>query len=304
MSNSKISLSINRKQVSDNWNTLGMSDFLELFIKCGEFNISFHNDYISPLRGERATILYVNGKSVYLDFWEYQCPTYSEAVYRKNFDLIIKLQHKNMTEEQFVKTCHAKNVFSSHTDEEKLSFFRKIIPWTFFPSKMFSPYINEGKPLPNCPQETFGFFCGKGWRCRRGMKNHLRKNNIEYIDSDQGLRTKRPLENNEYIDKMLKSKYGIILHGRMSAFTEGKNRREIDYMFLKKPVLMNYNPFYYNAMENGKHFIFINEKTNLFEIENLYNINDIANDGHQWYLDNASPQGVIKSFKQIIDERL
>jgi hypothetical protein len=46
-----------------------------------------------------------------------------------------------------------------------------------------------------------------------------------------------------------------VLAGRASMVTDAKNRREIDYMMLKKPLLLNYKPKYYDEMIEGKHYI-------------------------------------------------
>jgi len=299
----KPKLLINKKQITDNMGTLGMTDFLTLFVNSPEFDIGYHDDYISTTRGERATILYYNGKSIYLDFWEYPAPTHSVAVMERNFDLIIKLQHKKMTEAEFLKCCTDKGMFKDKSDEDKINFFSKIVPWTFFPSRIIQPLIKNGI-VNDQKVDSLGFFCGKGWKCRSGMRRHLESLGIQYIDSDQALRSGRPLKDEEYIEKMMKSKFGIVLHGRLSAFTEGKNRREIDYMFLKKPLLLNYLPNYYNKLVNGYHFIYINETTDIASLEKTLNIDLIAENGHQWYIDNASPQGVIRSFKQIVNEKL
>jgi len=102
---------------------------------------------------------------------------------------------------------------------------------------------------------------------------------------------------------MRTSKYGLCLHGRGSHFTEAKNRREIDYMLLKKPLLLNYDPNYYNSMIDGKHYIKINEKTSLENLEKEYNIDEIAQNGYQWYKDNASPMGAANTFLQIMKDR-
>lgn len=299
----KPELSINKNQVTDNWRTLGMSDFLLQFINSGEFDIKYHDDFISTTRGERATILYYNGKSIYLDFWEYPAPTYSKEVFNKKFDLIIKLQHRKMTVEEFLGNCDRDKLFSNKETPEKIDFFNKIVPWTFFPSRLIYPFIN-GENIPEFEIKQIGFFCGKTWKCRNPFKKRLLSMNIEFIGSDQSLKCSRPLTDRQYFEKMATSKYGIILHGRSSRYTDCKNRREIDYMFLKKPILMNYKPYYYNSLIEGKHYIYIDENTDLTNLEKMYNIVEIAQNGYNWYLENASKTGLINTFKQIVNERL
>ena len=99
-------------------------------------------------------------------------------------------------------------------------------------------------------------------------------------------------------------KYGIVLAGRASPVTDFKNRREADYMMLKKPLLINYKPNYYNELVEGKHYIYIDEKTDIKSLENQYNIDEIAEAGYQWYLENMTPNSAAKVFRQIINEKL
>jgi hypothetical protein len=200
------------------------------------------------------------------------------------------------------KTCKKKNILQKISAEERAVFFDKIVPWTFFPSRMVKQFIS--KELDPHPVTTFGFFCGKKWRSRGKIYEVLEKQGIEIIASSQEIRAGRPLKDDEYIEKMRNSKFGIVLRGRAAHLTQAKNRREIDYMILRKPILMNYEPYYYNPLIPGKHFILIDEETDLKSIESMYNINEIAENGYQWYLNNASPEGCVNVFLQIIKERL
>jgi len=153
--------------------------------------------------------------------------------------------------------------------------------------------------------DKFGFFCGKAWKCRNGIMKHLRDQGISMQTSNQGnKRSGRPLDDKEFVKYMMGSKYGIVLAGRSSAVTDAKNRREMDYMMLKKPLLLNYRPKYYNPLEEGKHYIYFDEKTDLQSLENRYNIKEIGENGYQWYLDNVPPEGAAKTFRKILKERL
>jgi len=103
---------------------------------------------------------------------------------------------------------------------------------------------------------------------------------------------------------MKSSQLGLVLHGRSSAFSQSLNRREIDYMMLRKPLLLNYKPYYYNSLIEGKHYIYFNEKSSLKDLIKMYNIEDIAKNGYEWYLKNASQKGIVDTFLQIIKERI
>ena len=116
--------------------TLGMVELLHDLVDSGLFDIGFHNETINTMRGERATIIYFNGKRIYLDLWEYMSPTHTDKIYNSDFDLIIKLQQKNMSPEQYYKCCQRKGLFKAESLESLSRYWAKIVPWTFFPSAM------------------------------------------------------------------------------------------------------------------------------------------------------------------------
>jgi len=300
----KPTLGIDKQSIRNPFSTLGLTEFLNRFIECGAFNIVYHDDRIGGLKSPRGTVLHYNDKKVYLDFWEYALPAYSGEAWDANFDLIIKLQHKNMSPERFEKSCDRKGMFKHRTPEERRAFLDKLVPWTFFSSRMMKQFIGKEDQIEQLPIERDAFFCGKNWKCRHEIKKKLDGLDIEYVCSSQEKRhSGRPLKDDEYIHKMRTSKFGLVLHGRGSYFTEAKNRREIDYMILKKPLLLNYKPYYYNPLEEGKHYIYIDDNIDLKKIEEMYNINEIAQNGYEWYQNNASPDGLIKSFLQIMNDR-
>jgi len=296
------SLVVNKMDLANPWSTLGMTELLTYLVNSGQFNVSYHNERLAAMRTERACTVFCNGKKILIDLWDYSTPTFTSETINANYDLILKLQVRKMTSEEFELECQRGKSFMGLNEEQRKSFFNKIFPWTFFCSRMMKQFIGKEDQIQPIPTERIGFFCGKDWRCRRGMKNKLHKEGIEYLTSDQEL-FQKPLKEPDFFHRMMSSKYGIVLHGRGGAFCEAKNRREIDYMMVKKPILLNYKPSYYNPMIEGKHYIYIDENTNFKDLENMYNINDIAANGHQWYKDNASPDGVVKTFLQIMKDR-
>lgn len=297
----KPQLKINQRDIINPFHTLGMSELLTHLVNSNEFDISYHEERFDAFRGERACLLYYNNKKIYLDLWDYSSPTFTDKILLGNFDLIIKLQLAKTNRDDFNTNCKKINLFQKYTDEDRKQFFDKLVPWIFFYSRLMKPFVGQ-EYNQVIPIERLGFFCGKGWRCRRRIRASLQKQNIEYINSDQEL-FQKPLSEPEFINRMQSSKYGIVLHGRAGAFCEAKNRREIDYMMFKKPLLLNYRPHYYNPMEEGKHYIYFNEKTVLTNIEKQYNIDEIASNGYQWYKENASPEGITKSFLKIMKAR-
>ncbi len=290
---------------------LGMNELLTDLIQSNLFEVGYHKTRISACKGDRGSIIYYNDKKIYLDLWDYATPTHTMEIFNADFNLLIKLQHPKMTFENFEERCKSKNVFLEKSVEQRRTFFNKLTPWTFFPSGMMKRFIGKEDTIPSAPIERHSFFCGKPWKCRGWYTKKIKSEGIEFISSDQafhdieklGKSAGKPLTDEEYITKMMGCKFGLVLHGRSSFMTEAKNRREIDYMMLKKPLLLNYKPNYYNPLIEGKHYIYFDNNTDFKNLENMYNINDIAMNGYQWYKENASPLGTAKTFLQIMNEK-
>ena len=301
----KINISLNNIDANktSQLKTLGMNHILGSLMRSEKFNISFHDKSINAFRGQTATLIYVNNKKIYLDFWEYATPTYTSEVYNENFDLIIKLQHKNFTNEHLSWFCKRKNILSGLNDSQREDYLKKIIPFTFFPSRTFEKYIGRENEIDKLPHENMGFFCGKGWRCRNKTIEILNKEGIECIKSDQAEVGGKPITDEEFLRKMKVSKYGIVLAGRSTAITDAKNRREIDYMMLRKPLLLNYKPFYYNPLVEGKHYIYIDANTDFKNLDKMYNMEEIVSNATDWYNKNATPNGIANTFEQILIEK-
>lgn len=280
--------------------TLGMGYTLRSLKNSELFEIGEHDYYFSACRSYRGTTILVGNKKIFVDFWEYPTPTFTNETYNANFDLIIKLQWRNISFEQFLKESRKQNFLGNKSDEEIKSFYDKIVPWSFFPSRLMEPYIGQEQSLWSSEIKRDGFFCGKDWKCRRPGKKMVLSNNMEYIYSDQEKRNIIP--DVKFIEMMRESKYGIVLPGRGSWATDTKNRREIDYMMLKKPILMTYEPHYYNTLIPGHHYIKWNGEK-IEDIDKKFDLHFIAANGYKWYLENATPTGIASSFMKILNER-
>jgi hypothetical protein len=295
----KPKLILNEQQAKRPGSTLGMKELLGGLATSDLFDISFHKENVSTMRGERATLIYYNDRKIYLDLWEYPTPTNTMSVYNENFDLIIKIQHKKMPFKRYNRYCTRKGLLKSLTVEQKEAFWNKMIPWTFFPSRL----MRKEWEYSNIEIERDAFFCGKAWKCRHNMVKALESQNIECVKSSQELKRGRPLNDKEYIHKMLSSRYGLILAGRASIITDCKNRREIDYLMMKKPLLLNYEPYYYDDFIKGVHYIKIDENTDISSLKDMYNIEEIANNGYEWYKRNASEDAIPKTFLKIMKDK-
>jgi len=302
---SKPTLVIEKREFDNRGRTrgLGMKELLHFLHDSDLFDVSFHDEKIQAPKAQMGTILYYQDKKVYLDVWEYQTPTYTKKILGQNLDLIIKLQDKPIPIDLFHRFCRKKGIWQEISKEEREILRSKVTSWTFFASRMFQKFAGKEDEIGTLPVDHMGFFCGKLWKGRHKMKAHLDASGIEYTKSSQEVRSGRPLSDEEYINKMKTSKYGIVLAGRGSLFAQGKNRREIDYMMLKKPLLINYQPFYYDPLVNGEHYIKIDEKTDFENLDKLYNIDEIANNGYEWYKRNASPMGASESFLRIMNDK-
>ncbi|MFA5313782.1 MAG: hypothetical protein WC375_10795 [Methanomassiliicoccales archaeon] len=296
-------LLVNKANLDWNFCTLGLNDIIGHLINSGKFEVGYHEEQVVVDRNFRATILIVEGKRIYVDFWEYSLPTYSKPVWDANFDLIIKLQHRSMTHEDFERECSHSKLFQDRTKEERKAFLDKIVPWTFFPSRMMMKYVGKENELTPLPTKQLSFFGGKYWKCRGPMIKKLQEQGIECLQSDR-LEYKVAITDDEYLEKMRSSQFGVVLAGRRSGFTDSKNRREIDYMMMKKPLMINYHPLYYNPLVEGKHYIFIDTNNKLKDLASMYNIDEMTREAYEWYEHNATPQGVVESFVQILRERL
>ena len=307
----KIKLSISEKQKQGSVGTLGMPYILRSLIDSELFEVDYHDYMFKCGRGERGTTLFCEGKKIYLDFWEYPTPTYTPQMFKADFDLIIKLQHRGVgdpylvNENSYYHYLVSRKKMLEASKEEISEYLDKVTPWTFFPSKMFIKYANGVDRIDHSKNtdENIGFFCGKMWKCRNRVIAGLKNQGIPVINSHQHTRRGKAYSDDEYLDMMQKVKYGIVLGGRSTMVTDKKNRREIDYMMLKKPLLMDYKPCYYDPLINGKHYIYIDENTDIMNLENEYDIEEIAKNGYNWYNRNASPKGVAKSFSKIMKDK-
>jgi len=304
----KLSLVINKNDTAKHiYQTLGMPETLDCLVNSGLFDVTYHTEKISTTKGERGTVVYFQGKKIYIDFWEYNNPTWTLPVYNAGFDLIIKLQHRNSLKnnDELERVCQRKHILTNGlTVEDRQKYRDKMTTWTFFCSKMMLPFWGKEDLIQPIPIERLGFFCGKTWKSRGAMLKKFERDGIEVIHSSQETPGQKPLTDEAYLYKMKSSKLGLVLGGKASHLTECKNRREIDFMMLSKPLCINYKPSYYNPLVEGKHYIYIDEKIDLKNLENQYNIDEIARNGWQWYQDNASPSGLVKTFLQIMREKL
>jgi len=285
------------------YTTLGMNYLVGSLMGSGIFEVGNHEETVEVPKGHRAIIIYLNDIKIYLDFWEYIYPAHSVKVYEQNFDIIIKLQHRCMTPEYYLQQCKEKKILVELSNNQKLEMFSKIVPWTFFPSQYLIDYASKLGSTPDnlepIDTEQIGFFCGRNWRTRRRWNGRLGKSGFKMFAHGGNNMENRPLEHDQFMHLMRSSQYGLVLPGRSSRFTEAKNRREIDYMLLKKPILMPYTPNYHNPLIPNKHYVLIDRHTKYDRLEARFDFDKMVEDAYEWYIQNASPYGVVKTFLEI-----
>lgn len=291
-------LKINHSQLGNNGGTLGF-DFIVGTLKDSKlFEVQNHNEKINTVKGFRGTVLYFNDKRIYLDFWEYSAPTHTNEIINENFDLIIKLQHKDVGIREYLSFVRRGNYFPEVSDDKLIDFYNKIVPWTFFPSKNMMPYIGQEDKLVSLPVEQNCFFCGRNWKCRHDNKWHMDKEGITYICNEV-----ERISDERYMHLMLSSKFGLIFPGRSTHISDSKNRREIDYAMMRKPMLISYHPNYYDKWVHGKHFILIDKNTNFKTLDQVYNIEEMTKNAFEWYQRNVTPEGMVNMFFKIMKDR-
>lgn len=290
----------NQSELRNRRGILGLTELITNLINSDLFQIGNHSEKLSAPRSECSATLFYEGKKILLDVWEYDNPAWTEEAYACNYDLIIKLQHKTMSDSYLKMKCDKKKILPKLSDLEKQQHRDKIVTWTFFPSKLMDKYVDV-----NLPIERKGYFCGKFWKCRHQYKEKLIQNGFDFVESYRDPECKEPIivPDDEYLHKMMTSKFGIVLAGRSSHLTDAKNRREIDYMIMKKPLLINYKPNYYNKLIEGVHYIYFDLTTDLSKLDQQYDLTQIANNAYEWYLKNATPIGSANVFMQIMKEK-
>ena len=298
---SKIKISINRAQ-SDSVKGLGLPLFLHAIKTSDLFDVGYHDEVCLPRHITLQSVLVCNGKKVLLDTYESAYTTCAKEVMKGDYALILKLQHKNMPLEDIV--CFLSSITKEYSPDELHAFYNKTVPWTFFHSRMFErDWLKDAMYTPSSHNKV-GFFCGRGWDRRQARIAELRQCGLEVLCSNHGGVPDMRLRNKDFIDRMLSSRLGIIMEGIDSPITDGKNRREMDYMLVRKPIVMDYKPCYYNPLVPGKHYIYWDR--NIADISAEYTDADLAeieHNAHEWYTKNASRHGMASSLHQILCEQ-
>src|SRR5690606_10439446 len=149
-------LSLNKRHFTRNVSTLGLNFLLKALGGNPSFNLSLHEDSVNAMRGMHGSVIYFEDKRIYLDMWEYPTPSHTEAIFKQNFDLIIKVQHRDISSEAYNQFCDRKNMMQI-TKLEREAFLNKFVPWTFFPSRIMEGYLGREGELKAKNDTHIGF---------------------------------------------------------------------------------------------------------------------------------------------------
>lgn len=233
-----------------------------------------------------GTILRVNGKFIYLDTWDFSRPTSfileilegkRQGVIPVDLSVIIKIQRR--------KDYDFKNSFNI-----------PVVPWTMFHTAQMDWLSNyeryAAKWHSSIKKYKIGF-TGRIWKHRALWINELKKMG-GYADKLSG-------NTEDYINSLCEWEIGMILQGKRDITTDGKNRREVEFASMKIPIFMNYQPYYMNDLVPGKHYEYVNKPSDLNGIISKMNpvrIKELTEEAYKWWVDNASAEGVCKTFIQ------
>ena len=298
---SKIKISINRTQ-ANSIKGLGLPLFFHALKTSDLFDIDYHDETCGERHRTLQTLFICNGRKIVLDTFESAYTTCSKEILEGNYDLILKLQQADMPVDDIVD--FVVDVLKTYSVDEIRAFYNKVVPWTFFHSRMFERDWKNKVIYTPSPHTNIGFFCGRDWDKRKPHMDELRQSGIEVFCSNHGGVPDIKLQNQDFIKRMLSSRLGIVLEGIDSPVTNGKNRREMDYMMVRKPLLLDYKPFYYNPLIPGKHYVYWDK--NIKELNAQYTNRELAEieqNAYEWYNNNASRLGVAKSLRQILQEK-
>lgn len=187
----------------------------------------------------------------FIDDWDYSYPTsYLDNPkvlypYLKNNlpPTILKIQYSSNHKEKYDNLYNKYNI--------------KVLPFIIFPNRYFN--LGFDKWDSNKQHKYLCFHTGRQWRERSRWINYL-KNNISEIPQ---INTK--LTTQEYQSLLLDTKWGLVLKGKGI----GKNRREIEYMSIGMPLVLNYKPEYpfpYNANE---HYVYLEKPKDIEKLKDI-----------------------------------
>jgi hypothetical protein len=259
---------------------------LRMLASSGMFKVMTEKFPIVPYKVAKScnfTFMKVNDKLVGLDTWDSIAPSgewFEKGFFNikplKDLKLLIKIQWFN---------CEFWRKFTTETGIP-------VTAWTVMPNSQFRLSSFMYNVASN--HTWYGMVTGRNYRFGRqewvkwcsinnGFHTDINCNITDTID--------------DYIDRLKKCKWGIILHGRKGA---EKNRRESEFTSCGIPLAMNYDPQYPFDFIAGKHYVKLTKPSDLIKLKTI-NPEPFAIASKQLYRDHFSPSGISKTLIKLVD---
>ena len=242
-------------------------------------------------RWQQNALIQVNGRYVTLDVWDFAVPS---RIILENLD------HPEMPELAAVVKiqCHGGDCWNHYRIP--------VVPWSMF----HKDQLNWLKNLPRyreivatTPKTFRAGFTGCNWPCRRKWVEALEK--IDGVDLDawpMSERKHRPGTVEDYVRRIATWECAICLKGKTDKWTDGKNRREVEFAGLGIPMILNYAPKYFNKLGPSYHYALLAEPRSI-DLEQAIEYGQHSSIGKlafDWWNANASREGICRSFVKLM----
>lgn len=242
-------------------------------------------------RREKASFININDKIVVIDSWDYSIPMINWLNGNGRdikIDLILKIQYCPNSNNNNIRNV-------------------PISPWTMFHFKhniwqKRQPEI-KNRWLNTIKKYDIGF-SGRKWSWRLPWAEKLK----EFDNCLVNIYNKTPPGDiHHYLSYFTKFSSILSIIGKKDRNTDGKNRREVEAASIGMPLILNYKPHYLNQLKPDHHYFYVTKPEQLSNIIQKLNTNkklyqEISNNLQTWWDNNASPQGVCKTFIQALKQ--
>ncbi len=187
-----------------------------------------------------------------------------------------------------------------------------VVPWTMF----HMDTLNWLENLPRyreivaeTPKTFRAGFTGVNWPCRKPWVEALKK--IDGVDVNAwptSERKHRPGTVEDYVRRIATWECAICLKGKTDRWTDGKNRREVEFAGLGIPMVLNYQPTYFDPLRAGEHYISVDASAALGLLgDRAFDgaLTDagiaVSDNAFSWWNANASREGICRSFVRLME---
>ena len=167
-----------------------------------------------------------------------------------------------------------------------------VTPWTIFPSREFP--LEAFQYDPTAKHIYTGAINGVMRYGRTDYRNMAQKHQDFYVSIGSKDDTM-----DEYLNILRACRWGISLCGKRG--TDGKNRREIEYVSCGMPLALNYCPHYPFPFFPERDFILLKSPDDLLRLRDT-DPAPFAEASRQVYRDHWSPVGMSRTLIQLVDQ--